>query len=490
MNQLIIHADNKYCQFISSDTAQFNLLRNFLSFKTVGVEFTPSFQQGFWNGITYLMNKKGMFFSGLLTKVRQFLQGFQIAYTEIDKRKPIVENLPIDISAKLETLGLVPREHQIRILNSLIANNKGIVRAATSSGKTLVTAMATAHFNKPTIIYVIGLDLLQQFHDLYSKIFDEPIGFIGNGVCQIERINIASIWSIGSALKIGKEEMLVDDDESNTEIFDESNATKIINMLEQAKVHIIDESHIVVSNTMSKIYKTIDPERIYGFSGTPFRDDNTDLLINGILGEKIVEVNATELIEKGIIAQPIIKFVSVPTMTGGDQPYQTIYKNYITENHVRNSIIVDQTKELLEKNYRPLVLFKHLRHGDMLLEMMRDSGIKCEMLNGSDSLDRRTEIKDKIINGEIQTILASTIFDIGIDLPILNALVLCGSGKSSIRALQRIGRVIRAYPNKKYAAVVDFYDQTKFLKKHSMIRYNIYCSEKGFKVIKSKNMKK
>jgi len=74
-------------------------------------------------------------------------------------------------------------------------------------------------------------------------------------------------------------------------------------------------------------------------------------------------------------------------------------------------------------------------------------------------------------------------------LPELNALVLCGGGKSSIRALQRIGRVIRAFPGKNFAAVVDFFDQARFLKKHSMIRYDIYSSEPGFKVIKCKEMK-
>ena len=110
------------------------------------------------------------------------------------------------------------------------------------------------------------------------------------------------------------------------------------------------------------------------------------------------------------------------------------------------------------------------------------------MLYGNDNLDRRTEVKTLLVDKKINVILASTIFDLGIDIPELNALVLCGSGKSTIRALQRIGRVIRFLPNKKYAAVVDFYDQVKFLKKHSQLRADIYSSEDGFKVILCKEM--
>ena len=120
---------------------------------------------------------------------------------------------------------------------------------------------------------------------------------------------------------------------------------------------------------------------------------------------------------------------------------------------------------------------------------MQEANIKFEMLYGNDSLDRRTKVKKMLVDKEIDVILASTIFDLGIDLPELNSLVLCGGGKSSIRCLQRIGRVIRKFKGKKIAAVVDFFDQAKFLKQHSIKRCEVYSSEKGFKVIKCKEMK-
>jgi len=77
----------------------------------------------------------------------------------------------------------------------------------------------------------------------------------------------------------------------------------------------------------------------------------------------------------------------------------------------------------------------------------------------------------------------------GVDIKTISALVLAGSGKSSVKSLQRIGRVIRSSQNKDYSAVIDFYDQTKFLKKHSILRYKIYSEEQGFIVHKSKEMK-
>lgn len=479
--------DNKKCQFITDDADLFKKLHNYLSFKLAGVEYSPAYQNG-WSGFTYLLSKAGKFNYGLLSKVKLFLDNKGILYTVEDKRKAVIINPILDISSALEKHKLIPREHQIRICDVACNNDRGIIRSATGSGKTLCTALITAKLNKPTIIYVIGLDLLDQFHKLFSKLFSEPIGYIGNGTCQIERINIASIWTIGRSLKLDNKNIIDDEGDNSEKELDENNQTKIIKLLNDTKVHIFDESHIVTTGTISEIYKNIDPEYIYGFSGTPFRDDNSDLQINGILGEQIINVSASELIELNLLATPLIKFYTVPKLPVSNT-YTAVYKEYIVENDIRNNLIVKISKELIDKKYTPLALFKQIKHGDILLEKLQNAGIKCAMLYGNDSLDKRNEIKEQLIKKEIDLILASTIFDIGLDLPELSALILCGGGKSSIRSLQRIGRVIRPVPGKKYAAVVDFFDQVKFLKKHSSIRCKVYSSEKGFKVFKSKEMK-
>lgn len=109
--------------------------------------------------------------------------------------------------------------------------------------------------------------------------------------------------------------------------------------------------------------------------------------------------------------------------------------------------------------------------------------MECEMLYGDDSLARREEIKEQLKNKELNVVLASTIFDQGVDAPSLSALVLAGSGKSLVRSIQRIGRILRKYEGKKNVAVIDFYDQERYLKQHSKRRYEIYSQEPGFEVI-------
>ena len=123
----------------------------------------------------------------------------------------------------------------------------------------------------------------------------------------------------------------------------------------------------------------------------------------------------------------------------------------------------------------------HLAHGKSLYKEISKS-LPAMLLSGKDSSKIRAEVKSKLEAKEINCIVASTIFDIGVDLPSLSGLIIAGGGKSSVRALQRIGRVIRKFPGKNQAAVIDFRDQAKFLKNHSEIRHNVYASERGYDV--------
>lgn len=477
--------NNKSCT-INIDSEGESLLYQELSFKQPGIEYSQAYKKG-WNGIVRLFNKKKSSFNlGLIDHVYNFLIKNNYNVKVTDNREDLnFESL--DILNKLNELSLVPREHQINATNLIPENSNGIIRAATGSGKTLITAMITAKLNKPTTIFVIGLDLLDQFHNLYSSIFDEKIGYIGNGVCDIQRINIASIWSVGSALNCKK---ITNDDEIKKIKDKNVKKDQILKMLKQSEVFILDECHVVTCDTIKEIYKVINPSVLLGMSGTPFRDDGTDLLAKSILGEKIIDIGASELIEKKLLVQPVIKFFDVPKkFIPGNPTYAESYKEYIVDNDVRNKLIVKQTQSLIDKGYTPLVLFKQIRHGDILAELFEEADINFQLLSGKDSLDFRNEVKENVQNGKTRVILSSTILDIGFDLPKLNALVLCGGGKSSIKTLQRVGRVIRTYPGKNIAAVVDFHDDCKYLKGHSQYRLKTYKKEKGFKVIKSKRMK-
>lgn len=460
-----------------------------ISFKVDGAEYMPMFKAGRWDGRIRLLDSKTLSFAiGLLKRVS--------AYYSKHSKELIIEDLrtfsqskPIDISQALKAQGREPYEHQIRALEATRKFDRGIIRAATGAGKTLIAAMVIADIGKSSNIYVIGKDLLYQFHEQLSSVFDEKIGLIGDGKCIIENINVISLWTASAALGLSTKGLLEDEDDTNDEEdINQEKYGEIREILKKAAVHIIDECHVCTSDTVKKLNEYILPEHMYGLSGTPYRSTSKDMMTESILGDIIVDISASELIDKKLLAKPIIKFVSIPKYTGGKSQYQSIYKDYIIENLERNDIIVHNVEVLIEKGYKPLVLFKNIKHGNILADIFKERGIRFDVLNGNDSMNVRLRVKEKFNNDEIDVILASQVFDIGVDIPKINALILAGSGKSKVRALQRIGRAIRKSPGKSIAAIIDFYDNAKYLRDHSKARAKIYQMEPGFEIYLAQGM--
>lgn len=179
MNKITL-LNHKYAQIETDNISLRKEIDSLLSYKLQGVEFLPLYKNTNWDGFTRLLTAKNKFPIGLTNKVKKHLKNLKIDYELVDSRTPIPINDPINIAEKLIKLGLPPRDYQLNAVKAISENPRGIIRAATGSGKTLIAALISAYLNKPTTIYVIGLDLLKQFHDLFSSIFDEEIGYIGN----------------------------------------------------------------------------------------------------------------------------------------------------------------------------------------------------------------------------------------------------------------------------------------------------------------------
>jgi len=476
------------CKILEEQDINFLLnLDKHLSFYVLGAEHTQAFK-GYvgsdgkftrWDGFKKLLNTNLTFATGLLDRVKKFYAAANKELEIIDSRPPKSVGEPKDVRANLEKMDIVPYDYQQHVVDNIDGYERGIIKLATGGGKSLIAALVTAHLGKKTIIYVVGKDLLYQFYKLFSQVFDEEIGLIGDGNCIIKDINIASVWTVGQALGMKKADILLDDNE-NEKLLGSNKYSEILKLMKSTRVHIIDECHMAACDTIQKIYKCCTPEHIYGLSGSPWRDDGADMLIESVLGGYIMNIPATQLIKSGHLAQPIIKFVSVPKMKC-ERNYKQAYRDYIVENQTRNDLVLKYAKTLVQKGYKTLILFNSIKHGKILYDLISPH-IKCALLDGSDDQKTRNKVKRDLENGKINCILASRIFDLGIDIPALSGLIVACAGKSTVRALQRIGRVIRKFESKKHAAVVDFVDNTVFLRNHAEIRRKIYASEGGFEV--------
>jgi len=450
-----------------------------LSYKLVGIEHTLAYKRG-WDGRTRLLKNNLEFPAGLVQRVVELYDraGIEVEVFDSNKYK---DNRPFDISKRLKEMDKSPRDYQIFTANKALECKKGIVKICTGGGKTLVAAQLVAEIGGNAVIYVIGKDLLWQFKNFFEDVFQKDIGVIGDGVCDIQPITIASVWSVGQAFGMKKRNSF--DDERNIEKrINEKKFKDIKEYISTTDISIMDECHLGAAETIQRISTSIKSKYIIGMSASPSRDDGADLLIEAIFGKIIVNISASELIEKGFLVKPYIRFLPVPKMTGIGNTYKQKYKNFIVNNKIRNNFIVKGGIKMVEEGFITMVLYKEIEHGSILYEMFQEKNVSCRILNGKMSSKQRKEGVDDLLNDKCKLLLASSIFDIGIDIPSLSGLILAGAGCSKIRAIQRLGRCIRASKNKTMAAILDFNDNCKYLNKHSRRRYEIYKQEKGFEV--------
>ena len=94
----------------------------------------------------------------------------------------------------------------------------------------------------------------------------------------------------------------------------------------------------------------------------------------------------------------------------------------------------------------------------------------------------RNENLQLVREGKIRILFATQLGDEGLDIPALSNLVLTFPGKSSIKVIQRLGRIQRVVQGKRSARCYDIVDHEMSLLRHQYAqRHKIYKAQ-GFRV--------
>lgn len=477
MQAISIKIHNCYAEISGlEDQGIIDALGRHLSYVQSNSRYSFAYKSGNWDGRVRLLNRQLQFPAGLVDDVRSVLAGFGIWPELVDSRNTLAR-VP-----GMNWCGHELRDYQKKAVERAIDAGRGTMKMATGAGKTTVIAALCGEYNTDTVVYVVSLDLLTQVKDTIEACLGIEVGLVGGGNCDIKKITVCSVWSAAAAYNTKSESEAEEDVAEDKWSPSDDQKRGIKDMVERARLLILDESQFAAAASIQAIMRNSkSASNRFGFSGTPWRSDGADILLTAAFGRSIVDIRASDLIELGWLVEPRIAFRDIPSNFKLPKKWADVKKNYIVENEARNALLIENTKKLLDLGRKPLILFRDIKHGRILEEML-PSDIKYEMVTGALSLDERDRIKESFKNGELNLVLASSVFDQGIDLPALDALVLAGGGKSTAKALQRIGRVIRASAGKKDALVVETWDQCHFVKKHSSARYDAYRLESRFKI--------
>ena len=475
----------------------YSKLQRDMAFRPLGYEFSTMYNKWIldskgkrvrriWDGwrrqIWKSRNRKRIFFpTGLLSLAKQTLDKKSVEYQLVNCRiKPVQEMLGLEFA-----LDFTLRDYQGLVVNQSCSQQRGIIQIATGGGKTIIAAGIIQKLKvKPFIFFVTSIDLLLQAKESLENVLRDngkriTVGQIGGGEIDIHDINIMTVQT--AVRSLGEEwdkdhKFDSDDQDDKTPIQDK---VGVLNLLKNAKGSLCDEVQHWRAETCQLVARSLENSYYtFGCSATPYRDEGDDLMIQGCFGKKISKLSASQLIRDKWLIRPSIKIVHVRGPKSQFRQWQQLYKDQVTENTEYNEMVASIANLYIKIKRLVLVLVQQIKHGKILSEMIPGS----VFLSGASSKKLREENIKKLRVGEISCIVSTTIFDEGIDVCPLDAVLLAGQGKSKVRAMQRIGRILRPFPGKTVATAVDFRIHQKYLLKHSIAREKMYRTEEEYQI--------
>jgi len=450
-------------------------LSNKLCYEPKGAEFSPNHKSRRWrmvNGKRVFNNratwdgkirlfKKGQrnnsFPSGLLVEALTTLGPLKLNMNVVMQQLTAPAAQTLDgrqITLKGKSFAIQLRDYQKEVVDALINApfGRAMAESPTGSGKSVIIGELCTKFPAMhTLITVPSKSLMYQTSSDLEAMLGEPVGRYGDGIFELHRVTVAIIDSLREG----------------------ADTPKAKSWLESIGLWIIDESHMSAADSYLHVSGFLpNTERRFGVSATIYREDGAEMVFHGLVGPLAIKIDPMRLIDAGYLARPNIEMHIIDHDTQSSSrtkpKYDTVYKNQVVNNSDRNDLIFAQAQRCLEENLTPcLILIKDLEHGQTLQDMISHLG-PTAYLQGQDSQTTRETVVHQFQSGTIPFLVASTIFDVGVDLPEVRSVILAGAGKSAARAIQRVGRGLRKTSQKSEVLVVDFEDrEAHFLLMHS-----------------------
>jgi superfamily II DNA or RNA helicase len=257
--------------------------------------------------------------------------------------------------------------------------------------------------------------------------------------------------------------------------------------LETVEVLIGEEAHESSGNSFFEMCRYMrNAQYRLALTATPFMKDSqeSNMRLKASFGGIGIDITEKMLIERGILARPIFKFIRTSNPAGlrKTSPFQRAIELGIVGSLERNTAIVREVVRAKEYGLPGMILVQRKEHGKILADMLERAGVRTTYIFGENNNKARAKALADLKSGNIDCLIGSTILDVGVDVPAVGIVILAGGGKAEVAHRQRIGRGLRAKkagPN--ICFIVDFHDEhNKHLRTHAQSRQAIVTQTPGF----------
>ena len=350
-------------------------------------------------------------------------------------------------------LDVRPYPHQSEMLDDLQserdvhARHRNLIVAATGTGKTVIAALdykrASSPEDQPALLFIAHRkEILQQALRTYRDVLkDGSFGelFVG-GYKPIRGKHVfASVQSIAPSEELSR---------WARDHFD---------------VVVIDEFHHAAAATYRRILDHFAPRELLGLTETPERADGVDVAAEFFDGRIASELRLWDALGADLlvpfhyfgIADGVdlrgIKF------SRGRYDLGQLDKIY-TGNDARAARVLSAVRDKVTEptRMRALGFCVSVEHAHYMAQVFNSAGLPALALSGASDSDERRDGLEKLRRGELACLFAVDLFNEGLDIPMIDTVLMLRPTQSATIFLQQLGRGLRRADDKAVLTVLDF----------------------------------
>jgi superfamily II DNA or RNA helicase len=328
------------------------------------------------------------------------------------------------------------RPYQEKIIEKLIEKKHGAVSVGTGLGKSLCIVGLCHYLGLRSLIMAPSRSIAVQLYDDFCKYFGaKKVGLYGDGKKQIGKL-----FTIGIAASLTRIEP----------------GSKDWEWLSKCNVWLNDECHLTPATTFEKVAMGLCKEVPYRFffSATHLRGDGADLVLKGITGDIVYNMDVTQGISEGWLARPSFKMITVKS----ESKYKSDDVQKMTRNHFYKNIDVYKKAAFLINNFvklakhQVLVLIDEICQFEYLYPLLEH---ECRFAHGQGATEMSKKIPStfaksnlkKLVNDfnayEYPILIGTSCIGLGTDIKSVNTVIYLMGGKSETQIMQAVGRGTR-----------------------------------------------
>lgn len=365
-------------------------------------------------------------------------------------------------------------DYQERAIKRAIDYSTGaIIVSPTGTGKTQMAIELIHRLSMKTLWITHTKDLLTQSKNRFSTYFSNKVGTITEGKIDLQDITFATIQTLASI---------------NLDLIKDYFYVIVIDEVQHVATNV---NHVAM---FEKVLAKLDYKYIYGLTATFHRADHLEKAINILCSYDMVIVPSEETRKYKATYKPIVLEYKVGDIIVGKDIVSglPIYKapylnadgtiNYsslissLSSLEARNEYIINMANNLMGCGRNIMILCALKSHCELLNSRISNS----VYLDSKLSATQRKEVINNVCDNTYHCLIATySLAKEGLDIPILDTLILATPVSDETILIQSIGRIEREKEGKPKPIVYDLVD--------FYIPYCLGKYKKRLKILRGKN---